>query len=81
MLTYMSRVFSYQVSVYAPKDHLHQANFACDSAASILAKYENFFGEKYPLQKQGKILNKILSKPMGVTGVRWYIVFLSSECK
>ena len=44
---------NFQVSVYVPKDHIDQAEFALNMATEILDMYENFFGEKYPLKKQG----------------------------
>ena len=41
------------VSVIASRDKIDQANFALDSAAKIMDFYDDFFGVKYPLPKQG----------------------------
>ena len=42
------------VSVIAARDKIGQAKFALDSAAKIMDFYDDFFGVKYPLPKQGK---------------------------
>ena len=41
------------VSVIASRDKIDQAKFALDSAAKIMDFYDDFFGVKYPLPKQG----------------------------
>ena len=41
------------VSVIAARDKIGQAKFALDSAAKIMDFYDDFFGVKYPLPKQG----------------------------
>lgn len=43
-----------QVRVFAPPDQIHQAKFALKAAVKVLDYYDSFFGEKYPLPKQGK---------------------------
>ena len=42
------------VSVIASRDKIGQAKFALESAANIMDFYDDFFGVKYPLPKQGK---------------------------
>ena len=41
------------VSVIASRDKIGQAKFALDSATKIMDFYDDFFGVKYPLPKQG----------------------------
>ena len=41
------------VSVIAAKDKLEQANFALHTAVNITEHYEEYFGIRYPLPKQG----------------------------
>ena len=43
------------VSVIASRDKIGQAKFALDSAAKIMDFYDEFFGVKYPLPKQGRV--------------------------
>ena len=40
--------------MYVPEELLNQAQFALDAAATILGHYVDFFGEEYPLHKQGE---------------------------
>ncbi len=47
------------VSVIASGDKIGQAQFALDSAAKIMDYYDDFFGVKYPLPKQGKLCSQI----------------------
>ena len=43
------------VSVIAAKDKLDQADFALHTATEITEHYEDYFGIKYPLPKQGTV--------------------------
>lgn len=45
------------VSVYAPKDMIPQADFALKTATDIMDYYEEFFGVEYPLPKQGQCIH------------------------
>ena len=42
------------VSVIAARDKLDQADFALHTATQITEHYEEYFGIKYPLPKQGE---------------------------
>ncbi len=42
-----------QVSVYTPPEQIEQARFALQASADVLEYYEVFFGQEYPLPKQG----------------------------
>ena len=42
------------VSVIAAQDKLDQADFALHTATQITEHYEEYFGIKYPLPKQGE---------------------------
>ena len=44
---------SVQVSVYAPAEQIDQTTFALEMSTKVLTYYEDFFGVKYPLSKQG----------------------------
>ena len=45
------------VSVIVAQDKLDQADFALHTATKITEHYEEYFGIKYPLPKQGKTLS------------------------
>lgn len=44
----------FQVSIYAVPDKIHQADYALDTAVTLLEFYEDYFRIPYPLPKQGK---------------------------
>ncbi|XP_053386790.1 endoplasmic reticulum aminopeptidase 1-like [Mercenaria mercenaria] len=43
------------VRVFAPKDSIHAAHFALETAVKVIDHYEDFFGVPYPLPKQDLI--------------------------
>ena len=47
------------VSVIAAKNKIDQTQFALDAAVNITDYYEQYFGIRYPLPKQGKRYPKI----------------------
>ena len=49
------------VSVIAAEDKLDQADFALHTAVQITEHYEEYFGIKYPLPKQGGDVGQYLS--------------------
>ena len=52
------------VSVYAPKDIIHQANYALTTSVSLLEYYEQFFTVPYPLPKLSEL------------SIVWYPIYL-----
>ena len=55
MHLYMFLLFwLFQISVYAPREQISQAEFALDAAVIITEYYEHFFGSPFPLPKQGR---------------------------
>ena len=51
----------WQVSVYASEDKIEQTQLALDVLKYTIEKYEQYFGIKYPLPKQGKGLVTIIT--------------------
>lgn len=43
-----------QISVYTVPEKIHQAEYALDTAVTLLDFYDDYFGIPYPLPKQGE---------------------------
>lgn len=48
-------VFILQISVYTVPEKINQAEYALNTAVTLLDFYDDYFGIPYPLPKQGEL--------------------------